>query len=254
MLVQGIGRIVLHERQQHGVPAVKYIVHQLTNHVFAAHTEFLRARQSGLNVEPLSRLLVCVVSLLAGIATALNEADASDTMVPMLISRTCTTDELLPLDEQFMKRLTDIALLQHAESHARVSELFTNVYRRMPQHVPINAILPEELARLSKGTTNGELAEALWLRLVRLFQQLGNQLLRSTAKDSNNPHALQTLALLLPAIAHVMPPIRAFHANSTLHKSLRALWFVCRVDFAVPLLTPFPSLPLAGTMPSASSS
>jgi hypothetical protein len=44
--------------------------------------------------------------------------------------------------------------------------------------VPINAILPEELARLSKGTSSGELAEALWLRLVRLFQQLATQLIR----------------------------------------------------------------------------
>lgn len=157
----------------------RYIIHQLTNQVFTAHTEFLRVQATGASTEPLSRFLVCVVSLLAQIATTLNDPEVSDTIVPMLISRTCTTDELLALDEQFMKRLTDIALLQHSESHARVSELFTNVYRRMPPAVPVNAILPKELERLSKGTQHAELAEALWLRLVRLFQQLATQLLRS---------------------------------------------------------------------------
>lgn len=157
----------------------RYIIHQLTNQVFTAHTEFLRVQATGASTEPLSRFLVCVVSLLAQIATTLNDPEVSDTIVPMLISRTCTTDELLALDEQLMKRLTDIALLQHSESHARVSELFTNVYRRMPPAVPINAILPKELERLAKGTQNAELAEALWLRLVRLFQQLATQLLRS---------------------------------------------------------------------------
>jgi hypothetical protein len=103
--------------------------------MFTAHTEFLRAHRSGLSVESLSRFLVCVVALLAQIATALGERDAADIIVPMLIRCTCATDELLPLDEQFMKRLTDIALLQDgSESHTRVSELFANVYRRMPQN------------------------------------------------------------------------------------------------------------------------
>src|SRR5262245_19966856 len=113
LLVQGIARILQHEREQHGLPAVKYIIHQLTNQVFTAHTDLLRARQSGVDTEPLARFITCMVSLLAQIASTLYDPEASDAMVPMLISRTCTTDELLPLDEQLMKRLTDIALLQH---------------------------------------------------------------------------------------------------------------------------------------------
>eukprot|EP01114_Cavostelium_apophysatum_P015265 TRINITY_DN4121_c0_g1_i2.p1 TRINITY_DN4121_c0_g1~~TRINITY_DN4121_c0_g1_i2.p1 ORF type:complete len:1498 (+),score=439.31 TRINITY_DN4121_c0_g1_i2:104-4597(+) len=180
-------------------------------------------------------LLSNLIVIIGRITAYLDNPKVTDLILQRLLQRIHYPPQAV--DQRIIEQLSELCVLGQENAYNEIIVEFMNIFKRIlkdTQSTNIsNTVMPNAFLYLAQNVTHKAIRENLLRRILRLFQQLGKDIITPEDRALSSP-LIQGMGYLLPIIAELLreydnTAILEIHSDpeSDMNKLFRSVWFYC---------------------------